>query len=321
MGKRIFLFIVLMRAFAAIIITNAHYTGVYPTDLIANGGLLGDVLFFAVSGYCLANTKDAFSKWYLRRFLRIYIPVWIITIIYMILGVYAVSNISDGIDSLLWPTHWHFVASIILLYIPLYFVSKHIEMNTKNYIRIVLVIFALQFILYITVYDYSYYHIDSVYQPMIEFLFFQSMLMGLHFRWRCNNKDCLDMKLRAGLLLLGIVWLGVYFVSKMLFVKCSAIADLQLLNQIVLGGLLFVLFKIFMALESKMQKIKDTKFFVVTKFISDRTLEIYLVQYVILDYLKIGSFPFNWLLLTSTIIAAAVILRWLSQLVITRVKI
>lgn len=38
MSKRIFLFIVLMRALAAIVITNAHYTGVYPTDLIANGG-------------------------------------------------------------------------------------------------------------------------------------------------------------------------------------------------------------------------------------------------------------------------------------------
>ena len=49
MAKEIYLFIILIRAIAAITITNAHYTGVYPTDLIANGGLLGDVLFFAVS--------------------------------------------------------------------------------------------------------------------------------------------------------------------------------------------------------------------------------------------------------------------------------
>lgn len=62
MGRQIFLFIVLVRAIAAIVITNSHYTGVYPTDLIANGGLLGDVLFFAVSGYCLSNIKDAFPN-------------------------------------------------------------------------------------------------------------------------------------------------------------------------------------------------------------------------------------------------------------------
>lgn len=38
-------FVTVLRALAAMIITNAHYVGVYPTDLIANGGLLGDVIF------------------------------------------------------------------------------------------------------------------------------------------------------------------------------------------------------------------------------------------------------------------------------------
>ena len=44
-------FVTVLRAVAACIITNAHYTGVYPTDLIANGGLLGDVMFF-YTNYC-----------------------------------------------------------------------------------------------------------------------------------------------------------------------------------------------------------------------------------------------------------------------------
>ena len=70
-----------------------------------------------------------------------------------------------------------------------------------------------------------------------------------------------------------------------------------------------------------MQKIKGTKFFAIIKYISDRTLEIYLVQYVILDHLKVGPFPLNWLLLTSTIIAVAEILRWLSQQIIRRIRI
>lgn len=80
MAKKMFHFIVLIRALAAMIITNAHYTGVYPTDLIANGGLLGDVLFFAVSGFCLASTNGSFGKWYLKRFFRIYIPTWVMTL-------------------------------------------------------------------------------------------------------------------------------------------------------------------------------------------------------------------------------------------------
>lgn len=74
-------FVTVLRALAACIITNSHYTGVYPTDLIANGGLLGDVMFFAVSGFCLANVKESFPKWYVKRLVRILPAVWLITAI------------------------------------------------------------------------------------------------------------------------------------------------------------------------------------------------------------------------------------------------
>ena len=191
MAKKFFLFIVLIRALAALVITNSHYTGVYPTDLIANGGLLGDVLFFSVSGFCLASTKGSFGKWYLRRFVRVYIPTWVMTIIYMLLGAYVVTGIKDVVNFFVWPTHWHFVASIILLYIPLFFVSKYVEMNKRNYGWLAGILLIVQLVLYLTVYDNSYYHIDKVREPMIEFLFFQSMLLGLHYRWRseqCNDE-------------------------------------------------------------------------------------------------------------------------------------
>ncbi len=46
-------FIVYLRALAACLITNCHYEVIYPLKIFANGGLLGDVLFFAVSGLTL----------------------------------------------------------------------------------------------------------------------------------------------------------------------------------------------------------------------------------------------------------------------------
>lgn len=189
MAKQFFFFIVLIRALAAIVITNSHYTGVYPTNLIANGGLLGDVLFFAVSGYCLANSKGSFGRWYLRRFVRVYIPAWVITLIYMALGAYVVTGWQDIVDFFIWPTHWHFVASIILLYVPLFFMSKYVEMNSRNYWRISGILMLVQLLLYMLIYDKSYYHIDKVREPMIEFLFFQAMLLGLHFRWKSVNGE------------------------------------------------------------------------------------------------------------------------------------
>lgn len=320
MTKQYFLFIVLLRALAAILITNAHYTGVYPTDLIANGGLLGDVLFFAVSGYCLANTNGGFGKWYLRRFIRIYVPTWVMTLIYMVLGAYVVTGWQDMVKFFLWPTHWHFVASIILLYIPLFFVSKYVEMNNRNYFLISGSLMLVQLLLYFLVYDKSYYHIDNVREPMIEFLFFHAMLLGLHFRWRSanntENKGLILYKLGVGTLLIIT-----YFASKMLFVKMPALSEYQILNQIVLLALLYVLFDLFRQLETKLKRVEQSKPWRCVEFIANRTLEIYLVQYVILDYCKIGPFPLNWIILTTTILLSAIILRWISQQIIKRINI
>ncbi|MCS5422115.1 MULTISPECIES: hypothetical protein [Psychrilyobacter] len=83
-----FFFITFLRAFGAMIITNAHYTTIYPYPILASGGLLGDVIFFAVSGYCISQIKDNFLKWYKGRVIRVYTPVYIITAIYLVLGFY-----------------------------------------------------------------------------------------------------------------------------------------------------------------------------------------------------------------------------------------
>ena len=155
MAKSFFLFIVLIRALAAIIITNSHYTGVYPTDLIANGGLLGDILFFAVSGFCLASTKGtSFWKWYWKRFIRIYVPMWMIRIFYIVLGAFVITRWQDLINFFVFPRDWHFVTSIIFLYVPLFFVSKYVEMNKKNYWKMAVGLLVLQLLVYFFIYDY-----------------------------------------------------------------------------------------------------------------------------------------------------------------------
>ena len=50
-------YITVLRALAAIIITNSHYIGIYPTDLIANGGLLGDVISLRYQDFVCITLK------------------------------------------------------------------------------------------------------------------------------------------------------------------------------------------------------------------------------------------------------------------------
>lgn len=178
-------FITFLRALAACFITNAHYTGIYPTDLIANGGLIGDVLFFAVSGYCLYNVKyelsaRGFAGWYGKRIWRVYPPVLIMTALFMLLGAYRLSE-HHFAWWYIYPTYYHFAASIIVLYIPFFFIMK-IDSLRQRLVAIMAVVAAAWIAVYFIFYDKSYYHIDTVREPMIRFLFMEGMLLGAWFR-------------------------------------------------------------------------------------------------------------------------------------------
>lgn len=322
-AKQFFSFITLLRALAAIVITNSHYTGIYPTDMIANGGLLGDVMFFSVSGFCLASPTMSFLKWYPKRLWRIYAVVWVITLVYVLLGFYPIHTVTDGITTFLHPTKYHFIASITVLYVPLYFVAKHIQLNPKNFLLLSLGLLGVQLILYTTIYDTSFYHIDTVREPMIEFLFFQSMLLGLHFRWRGKQYgEANTGRKDIWLLMLLLFALGMYFVSKLFFVRYTVFSDWQILNQLVLYLCLFLMFLFAMGQERRIKKLEGTKIWSVIQFLSDHTLEIYLVQSVLIGLVRGMQLPFplNWVLTTTAILLAAAVLRWSTQKIIRLVK-
>lgn len=296
-------FITVLKALAAILITNAHYTGVYPSDLISNGGLLGDVLFFAVSGFLLVNIRMNFFPWYWKRIIRVYPSIWIITGIYLFLGLYTFTDWTLT-EYFLFPTYYHFIASIIILYIPYYFVMK-IDVLTKNIPLIMLMLFLMQIIIYLLFYEKSYYHIDTVREPMIRFLFFQSMILGAYFR--IHKIKYIDKNLIRNWLLL-ILFVGVYFSTKLAFLKFEAISSYQIVNQVFLYILLYFVFKCFASIDSYLEQLPE-KIKKIINFIANITLEIYLVQYVIIPKFAPIIFPLNWLLISTLIIISAYLLK------------
>ena len=304
-------FITFLRALAACLITNAHYTGIYPTDLIANGGLLGDVLFFAVSGYCLFHVKyplsvSGFGRWYGRRVLRVYTPVLIMTVVFMIIGRYRLSDDQGVFWWYVYPTYYHFVSSILILYIPFFFIMKIPALRGR--LPLIMIILAgIWMLLYWTVYDRSFYHIDSVHEPMIRLLFLESMLLGAWFR---QHDGELRNRFRWSGLTGTVILLVVYFASKLSFSGRAALAPLQFVNQFAIFALLYFLFRTFSGLDARLEKLPVPVKRVI-QFISDMTLEIYVVQYVIIDVIREQSlfFPLNWFALTAAILIAAYILH------------
>lgn len=310
-------FIIVLRVLATCLITNAHYTGIYPIDLIANGGLLGDIIFFAISGYCLYEVKENFFKWYYKRLIRIYIPTIIITCIYILIGAYSITKDQNLFSWLIYPTKYHFIASIIILYIPYYFIMRFNKLR-NNILVIMSIIILIYFLLYLFEYDKSYYHIDNVREIYIRFLFILSMLLGAWFKHndlRFRNKE------NKNNIFWVLILLVLYVISKVYFQKYEiVIAEYQIINQIVIFLLLFYIIKFFLSVDYKLEKL-PVKLKKIIECISKLTLEIYLVQYIIIDYIR-GKFifPINWIVLTISIIVIAYLLHLVSEFIIKKIR-
>lgn len=305
-------FVTVLRALAAMIITNAHYVGVYPTDLIANGGLFGDVIFFAVSGFCLSNPKLGFFRWYGKRISRIYPQVVLITLLYSLIGIFSFAD--AGVFGLLvYPTNYHFVASIMVLYIPFFFVSKYLltrEKDGERWLRILFaVVLAAQLLVYIFVVDKTAYTVDTVRKPFIRFLFAIAMLIGVYFRMhlpKYRNKN------RVINWIILVCLLPVYFVSKIAFSKYAALSSFQILNQYILLLLLWFVFRCFAGIDGHLERLPRWIKKIIG-FISEITLEIYIVQIGIIPFFaKLVPFPLNWLVLTSVIVGGAFLLHFVT---------
>jgi len=307
-------FITVLRALAACLITNSHYTGIYPSDIIANGGLIGDIIFFAVSGYCLYNVKENFIKWYGKRIIRCYVPVIIITCLYMLTGFYTLDS-----HSLAWwlvyPTNYHFVASIVVLYIPYYFIIK-IGFLRNKLPHLMLAVALAGLAVYCFFYDKSYYHIDTVREPFIRFLFMESMLLGAWFRQK-------DQVYRNKFSVLHVISVAVtfvlYFLSKTLFAKNAISSEIQIANQVLIFLLLFAVFRLFIGIDQKLDGIPKV-FKRLIDFVAAITLEIYVVQYVLIDLIRpLFGFPVNWIVLTGAIGLSAIILHYVSDFIVKRI--
>ncbi len=307
-------FINVLKVLAAILITNSHYTNIWPYSFMAFGGLLGDVLYFAISGFCLADIKEPFSRWYLKRILRIYPILWIVNIIGVSVGYFKIFSIKTFIELFIYPTYFHFIASIMVLYIIFYFIVKYLL--GKIGFKAVMVCLTVPYVaIYLLLYDKSYYHIDVVEEGMVRFLFLASMLLGVYFRKYSVNekKGFLQYILVFSLFLM-------YLISKVAFSKINAISIFQILNVVLIYALLYAIFKVAKANEGLIVNAgKSFKSF--SKFIGSMTLEIYLTQYII--YYICGArmnFPVNLIVVTAGIVILSCLVHYLDKLLFERIR-
>lgn len=309
-------FIDFLRATAVMLITNSHFDGVYPLN-ISWGGAPGVALFFLISGFCTVIKNDlSFKEYFLKKVLRLYLPLTLVNILTIFIGY---RKISAGL--LLFPinTNLWYVPAGLLLYIAYYFTQKYL---IKQYHILFGVLLAGYFILYIFIHDQAVL-IESMIWSRLFYGFF-AMLLGGILRIRHENKKILNKKISNkkifSLAMAGLCITG--FLSVKLFMNDYIILqNLQFMTQFFSVAFSLYIFLFMYGYETILQAMKDKVLLKIVRMISECSLEIYLIQFLIIDFLKKIIFPVNFLLIVIAILVTAKLINLLKCFLIRRLSV
>ena len=213
---------------------------------------------------------------------------------------------------LVYPTQYHFVASIMVLYI-IYYIWMHflkqwqikIWVSGVLYSIIVLTVYCLTF-------DKSWYHIDVVEEHFIRFLFFGAMLIGAHIREKTQERDTQKLQQNiwknSGICIASVI---LYFAVR-LAVPRFELFSVQFVTWIAILLALYFVFRWAESLELFLIRLPE-KLRGVLSFIAGITLQIYLVQFPIINRFDVLPFPLNLFVITVLIFVAAVAVYWLDN--------
>jgi len=306
-------FVNIMKFFAVFLVLNSHYDNLYPISRLATGGALGNSLFFASSGFLLANIERPFAKWIKKRISRLYITTWIFTIFNMVITRDLPTGISGFANLFIWPTYYWFVGALVIFYPLFYFiVKKELRKNMKWICTILLILYVVY---YVAILDTSEWVIEASGLTSKDGLFkliyyFIIMIIGAWFR--VSNLDFNKIKAKT-CLLLAILSVVLMYLEKAAMEKFKIFMHLQFLNQLSVLFFIITFMAFLLKKENIIQICSKKKGYSIIKFISDNTLEIYLVQFLIIDECNIINFPFNVVLITSIIFVSAKVLKAISN--------
>ena len=327
--------IAILRCLATALITNTHFNNVWPSESLAVGGLLGDVLFFMISGYCLVDSKSKnFFSWYAKRILRIYPAIILMILVNLAIGYFSMSG-KSAFSVFVYPTPYVFVGAIMVLYIPFYFYRKIITPDTSinesnNTVEIgkmskgklALIGLAAAFVCYMLAYlfivDKSDYWMNAVTHPITLFLYFTAMVSGAALK----RMDFLKKTDRKWLWVLLCVLVAVAYAFLITYVRSHTWTyNYQIIVNIVLLLAAALIFKAVFQFEDSFKRIlypNDNTNSWQAKCVwklSELTLDIYVVQHVIIYHLQDIVFPLNLLLIIPAIIVAALVVNYISGLI------
>lgn len=301
-----FYFIVILRFIAMLLITNSHYDNIWPISAIATGGTLGNALFFAISGFCISFKEVNFNKWIIKKIIRIYPQVIVVSVIMFIIIEPNIHSIWDVIKIFIYPTQFWFISAIMLFYIMLFFIHKYYNQSIKYIYLLAIVIYV---IIYLLILDTSNWVIEGA--SCFKWIYY-FIIMIIGYDIRCNLDKFKELAIKKkGVLQFGVLFSIIsYLIFKILMSKFLLFMKLQFIIHIIVLVFMISCFGIGVIYENKIkEKCKCKRYYYVIQVLSGLTLEIYLVQTQILRSFYNYVFPINLFIVTVLILLSAFLLK------------
>ncbi len=299
-----------IRFFAIVLITSYHLSflskigcsdAFYLFDALGN---VGNFLFFLSSGYTLADAADKpFIPWIFHRYGKIYPSVFIFYIFTFVLGVYESFSIPD----IVFLRKYWFLNAIIFFYPLYYFVLKFFS---ERIVGLVFLIFFLQYICLLSL-PHGTYVMQSGEFFLNLYPYFSAMLVGVVIsRTKCIGAELSTMNRAARLVFAGVLlkWHS-DFLDFVLDV--SGLNSLQFLSPIIFLSASYLIFSAFYFYG--MDSCRPERGLI--KQVSEMTLEIYIVQFVVISFFMEIDSSWRIFFASFAIFISAMILKRISNAV------
>jgi peptidoglycan/LPS O-acetylase OafA/YrhL len=288
-----------LRFVAILLIINHHLHDYYPIRYFATGGAMGNALFFVLSsfGLFLSEKKNPkpFTAWYTQRIKRIYPTVWIVLVILTLpyklyMNALDTDNILTFLGYFFYPPFW-FLQLLMIFYLLIFPIIK--RYSTKIIYYIIITLFVLYAFVYLNYIDLSIWSIE-------ENIFLKCIFYFMIFLFGVYLADRRDKIRYSGLQDWGLLFLSVFLIygHKFLMLKNMA-SSFQFIQQFLLLPFIYYFFKISRSGLVQKHIMGVPIISRIVNYISDMTLELYLVHlYVLIFILKLNLlFPVNIILL------------------------
>jgi peptidoglycan/LPS O-acetylase OafA/YrhL len=276
----------IVRCVAVLLIANSHLTDFYPIPQLAGDGLLGNSLFFLLSGFGLAmgdrkGLRPA-GDWFSRRLLKIY-PSVAIVLAFTAVYDFPALRIDRAVEipwGLVWPIRYPFVRQITTFYL-IYFVWSRTRLAAYPVALIVGLIPVYAIWRHLAPEATRTHAVHWVY-------YFQMLLLGVAVARTQTQRPRLPKNFAAFALPVAfLTYVGTKFVLSR---AGEAEEKVYLLHMLALPVLLLILY----ALSDARLIARIDRFPMISRFVdwlSGATFEVYLVHYLILELEWVRSLP------------------------------